>query len=388
VRGPNRPLFLGFKGRLGPLTEFEVGGRRQNWGVDVTAREILRLRLATQRIDPVGAADVAGTVRHMLAMQAQDFAQALWAVGLRSRDATRRDVLDSLARGEVVRTLPMRGTLHFVAAEDLRWMLSLTAKRSLKSAATRFARLGLDQSTLDRVEEVARVALAGGNSMSRDEFMKLLASNGIAPDGQRGYHIIFYLSQLALVCWGPPRGTQQALVLVDEWISPAPKVDRDEALESFALRYFASHGPATERDFAWWTKLTLRDVRAAIAGLGSRLTTLTLRGVDYLVATEVVDGGIPSAPRASVHALPGFDEYLLGYQDRLLVLEAEHAWRIVPGNNGMFFPMIVSAGRIIGAWRRNPKTASIVPEHFTEAKPAQLAGFARAAKRYEQFLAG
>jgi hypothetical protein len=324
----------------------------------------------------------------MLSLQAQDFAQALWAVGLRSRGATRGDVLAALTKGEVVRTLPMRGTLHLVAAEDLRWMLALTAERSLQSAATRFARLGLDRATLDRAEQVTRDALTGGNSLSRDEFMKLLASNGISPDGQRGYHVIFYLTQLALVCWGPPRGTQQALVLVDEWIPPTPKLDRAAALESFALRYCASHGPATERDFAWWTKLTLRDVRAAIASLGPRLTTLTLDGVDYFVATEALGGGIPSASRVSVHALPGFDEYLLGYQDRLLALDAEHAWRIVPGNNGVFFPMIVSNGRIIGAWRRNPKTGSIESEHFTEANPTQLAGFARAAKRYERFLGG
>jgi hypothetical protein len=356
--------------------------------VETTARELRRLRLANQWIDPIGAADVADTVRHLVAMQAQDFKQALWAVGRRSPGATRTDVLGALARGEVVRSLPMRGTLHFVASEDLRWILALTSERTVQSAAPRFERIGLDRATLDRAADVTRDALAGGRSLDRVEFMALLAANGIEPAGQRGYHLIFHLCQRALICWGPPSGTQQALVLVDEWIPPTPERDRAEAIQTFALRYFASHGPATERDFAWWTKLKLREVRAAVAGLGDRLTTLTADGVDYLVATSAFEAVPVPSKRSGTLALPGFDEYLLGYQDRELALEAEHAWRIVPGNNGMFLPMIVADGRIVGGWRRHPKTRRAEPDHFVAATPAQLAGFDRAAKLYERFMAG
>jgi hypothetical protein len=360
-------------------------------GERVSARDVLRLRLATQRVEPIGTADAAGTVRHLLAIQAQDFGQALWAIGVRSRDIRRSDVLAALARGEIVRTLPMRGTLHFIAPEDLRWMLELTAERSLQSAAGRFRRLGLDQQTFDRAATVATAALAGGNALGRDEFMKLLASNGIAPDGQRGYHIIFYLTQRALLCWGPPSRTQQALVLVDDWIPPAPAIPRQRALETFAARYFASHGPATERDFAWWSKLTLTDVRAAIGGLGSRLTALTLDGRDYLVATDALAearaSGSASRSGSGVHALPGFDEYLLGYQDRSLQLPSEHSTRIVPGDNGIFFPTIIAGGRVIGTWRRGTKRGApgLTPTFFADPTSAQLAGIARATKRLERF---
>jgi hypothetical protein len=360
-------------------------------GIPVRAREIRALRLHSQLIEPIGTAGAADVVRHLLAIQAQDFGQALWAVGVRSKGAGRSDVIAALASGAVVRTLPMRGTLHFVASEDLRWMLTLTSARTIQSTATRFAQLGLDAATLDRAAALTLDALAGGGSLGRDEYLKMLSAGGVAPDGQRGYHIIFQLAQRAIVCWGPPAGTQQALVLVDDWIAPTPERDRAEALESFALRYFASHGPATERDFAWWTKLPLRDVRAAIAGLGAQLTALTLDGVDYLIPTSALGsaattGGVLAQPGASVFALPGFDEYLLGYQDRSLVLDDEHAWRIVPGNNGMFLPMIVSRGEIVGGWRRNSKTRAPEPEHFAEATPAQLAAFARAAKSYARFI--
>jgi hypothetical protein len=220
--------------------------------------------------------------------------------------------------------------------------------------------------------------------------MKLLAGNGISPDGQRGYHVIFYLTQLSLVCWGPPSGTQQALVLVDDWIPAQNLPARDASLAQFALRYFGSHGPATERDFAWWTKLTLADVRTGMAACGDALTELTHEGTSYWIAASELDAASGRKPRTTVHALPGFDEYLLGYQDRLLPLAAEHSQRIVPGNNGIFLPMITSKGRVVGTWRRTPKSKvnAIEPEHFSAATEAEHASFAWVAKTYARFSAG
>jgi hypothetical protein len=357
--------------------------------IEVSARELLRLREFSQRIDPPTTGTATETVRHLLAIQAQDFANALWAVGLRAKGSQRSDVLASLENGEVVRTLPMRGTLHFVAAEDLRWMLALTSARSLQSAKTRLENLGLDAATLARAATITHRELAGG-AMSRDEFMKLLAGNAISPDGQRGYHVIFYLTQLSLVCWGPPSGTQQALVLVDDWIPVQKLPARDASLAEFALRYFASHGPATERDFAWWTKLTLADVRTGMAACGDSLVGLTHKGTVYWIAATELDAASGRKPSTALHALPGFDEYLLGYQDRLLPLAAEHSQRIVPGSNGIFLPLIISKGRVVGTWRRTPKskTDAIEPEHFETANTAVHEKFAMAAGAYARFASG
>ena len=356
---------------------------------EVSARELLRLREFTQCITPATTGTVADTVRHLLALQAQDFANALWAVGLRTKGATRSDVLAALERGEVVRSLPMRGTLHFIAAEDLRWMLSLTSARILQATRTRFASLGLDPETLARSATLARKELAGG-AVSREEFMKLMSGNGISTEGQRGYHLIFYLTQQSLVCWGPPSGTQQALVLVDDWIPAQALSHRDIALAQFALRYFGGHGPATERDFAWWTKLTLADVRAAMAACGDALTPLTHRGTRYWIASTELAAAAGGRLGAAVHSLPGFDEYLLGYQDRAIPLTPEHSQRVVPGNNGIFLPTITANGRIAGTWRRTPrsKTAAIEPEHFDAATPAEHAGFTKAAQAYSRFSRG
>jgi hypothetical protein len=224
--------------------------------------------------------------------------------------------------------------------------------------------------------------------MGRDEFLKMLEASGISPEGQRGYHVIFYLTQLSLVCWGPPSGTQQALVLVDDWIPAQRMPSRDDALAGLALRYFASHGPATERDFAWWTKLTLSDVRAAMALCGDRLTEIRCAGISYWIAGTELAAAAGQKPSVGVRVLAGFDEYLLGYQDRSLALPTEHAQRIVPGNNGIFLPMITSRGRVVGTWRRTPKsTTQIQADHFSDASAAAHASFARAAKAYGRFVA-
>ena len=349
----------------------------------VTEIDLLRLRLSTQLIDPARQLTPTEVVRHFLAMQAQDFAQALWAVGLRSPGSTRSDVLAMLERGDVVRALPMRGTLHFVPAEDLGWMLSLTSARMLQSAASRFRNLGLDDATLERAYVIVERELRGGGRLSRDEFMKLLAAHDIPPDGQRGYHVIFYLVQRQLICWGPPAGTQQALVLNDEWIRSPRALDREESLREVAVRYFQSHGPATERDLAWWTKLTLADVRAAIAAAGSEVTELRCGQTSYWIATSALGAGATSR---AVFALPGFDEYLIAYENRSAPLDAEHFERIVPGSNGIFLPLIVAKGRVVGTWRRDPKRQTITPEHFADATPAELASFEKAAARYTAFV--
>lgn len=178
-------------------------------------------------------------------------------------------------------------------------------------------------------------------------------------------------------------------MLLDEWAPATRTPSRDEALREFAIRYFASHGPATERDFAWWTKLTLKDVRAAIASAGDTLQALTLDDTTYFIDAAELDAALGSRLGRGVRVLPGFDEYLLGYQDRSLALAPEHAQRIVPGSNGIFLPTIVERGRVIGTWRRGKKAREVIePDHFVGATPEELASFDRAAFTYERFITG
>lgn len=354
-----------------------------------TRADLIRLRLASQRISGDGTGSVPETVHHLLALQAQDFGAACWAVGLRTDGARLSDVIAALDGGVIVRSWPMRGTLHFVAAEDLGWMLSVTAPRMLASTVTRRRELELDESTLGRARDLAIGALTGGNQLGRAEMMQLFEASGIATQGQRGYHLLWYLAQTGLLCWGPAHRNQQAVVLLDEWVRSPRRLEPDEALREFALRYFTGHGPASLKDFAWWSKTTMAQARKGLTLAADELCELVMAGVSYWMSRVEADAAAgPAARRQSVYALAGFDEYLLGYQDRSLVLDDEFAPLIVPGNNGVFQPTIIAGGRVSGTWRRTQgaREVAVNSEFFGTAPLWHQRGFARAASAYGRFL--
>ena len=320
-----------------------------------TPREVGLLRLAAQRLAaPSGTA--ADVVRWLGAAQAQDYPGALASIALRTADGTRAGVEAALDAGEVVRSWPMRGTLHLVAAEDLPWMLSLTTERLVAGAASRRAALGLEPSHLERAREVAVAALSGGRRLTRDALVALWDEAGLLGVAQRSYHLLWHLAQTGVVCFGPVHGNEQLLVLLDEWVPPSGRrvfAEREEALGAWALRYATSHGPVTVKDLAGWTKLVMADVRAGLAVAAPQLERVEVDGVEHWMGAGTADALAACRARAEgVFLLPGFDEFLLGCTDRSAVLPAEHASRIVPGGNGMFLPTVVVGGQVAGTWKR------------------------------------
>ena len=352
-------------------------------GMTTTSATLRRLRLAAQRIEGSEFTTPADVVAWMLALQGQDLPGAKWSVGLRAPGSTLTDVDAALANGQIIRSWPMRGTLHLVPAVDIGWMLRLTGERTLRSLATRHRELGLDDATFGRAGKIATKVLEGGRSATRAELFQAFEAAGIVTAGQRGPHLIGQLHQTRQLCLGPMRGNDQAVVLLDEWVPHPRMLDREEALGEFVRRYFTSHGPATLRDFAWWTKLTVRDTTIGMALARKHLEELIVDDVSYWMAP-----GLPDRASRRVHALPGFDEFLLGYQDRSASLAAEHAPMTVPGNNGMFLPTIVIGGSVAGLWRRKKTVAgvTVTPLPFGTLSARQLSGFGVAAAAYGRFL--
>ncbi len=352
-------------------------------GMTTTLSTLRGLRLAAQRIEGSEFANPTDVVTWMLALQGQDLPGAKWSVGLRVPGSTLADVDAALARGEIIRSWPMRGTLHLVPAVDIGWMLQLTAARTLRSLAARYRELGLDDAAFGRARDIASGVLEGGRAATRAELFKAFEAAGITTTGQRGPHLIGQLHQTRHLCLGPMRGNDQAVVLLEDWVPNPRTFDRDQALGEFVRRYFAGHGPATLRDFIWWTKLSVRDSAVGMAIAREHLEEVVVDGTSYWMA--------PAPPRRAsrrVHALPGFDEFLLGYQDRSASLAAEHAPVIVPGNNGMFQSTIVVGGRVVGIWRRKktPTGVTISPMPFEDMSKRQLSGFRAAAAAYGRFL--
>lgn len=358
----------------------------------VTPRLMGRLRLASQGLLGPGLGSVPEAVRWMTASQAQNLQEALWAVGLRVPGAGLADVRAALDSGNVVRSWPMRGTLHLVAPEDLRWMLGLTAERLTRSIAGRHRELDITWADIEKCRDVALERVAGGGSLSRSELFGVFEAAGQPTTGQRGIHILGTLCRHGWLVQGPLAGNQQQLVAFDEWIPVSRTLERQEGIAEFALRYFRSHGPATLRDFAWWTQIPLTDVRPAFKAISGQLVELEFDDTSYWMSPEtasMLDDGVPG--QRSVLLLPGFDEFLLGYQDRSLVLAPGHANKIVPGGNGVFKKTLVAGGEVIGTWAGpgNGRSAAVVPELFDDAKPlgaGARSAFTKAAKEYLAFL--
>ena len=318
-------------------------------------------------------------VRHLLALQSQDYASGLWTIGLRTNGATRDEVEAAQASGAIVRSWPMRGTLHFVAAEDLGWMLELTAERIIRSTAGRHRQLELADADFERAAAIARERLTGGSRLERRELLAAFDEGGVSTAGQRGVHMLGRLAQLRILvlCSQTRMG---ALRRVDP--EPAAARARRRRCGEFALRYFSSHGPATIRDFSWWSSLTLTEARRGLELAREQLDELEVDGVTYYLRP-----GLEPA-KAAVHLLPGFDEYLLGYSDRSAPLAGEDGAIIVPGGNGVFLPTIVVNGEVVGSWRRLTKgtKTTLTPQPFHELTATAQKGIESAARRYGRFL--
>ncbi len=327
---------------------------------------------------PVSALEVA---RHVGALQAQDYQSGVWSLGVRS-GLTLAQVEQAVVDREVVRTWPMRGTIHFVPAEDARWMSRLLAGRTLDALAARYRELGITDREIRLAEKLFEEHLT--RPMSRPRVIDLLAAHGIDPSGQRAYHLVGHHCMTGLLCQGPIEGRQPTFVLVDSWVPRSLTPTREEAMATVVERYVRSHGPVTEKDVAGWIAGTLSFVREALALLGDRVAREDVGGQTWL--THVDAAAAP--PRPDVHLLPQWDELLLGYKSREVSLPARHLERVVPGRNMQFQPTVVVDGEVVGTWRRRqtPAVTQLDVDLFDPASPARWAAIERAAAAYGRFL--
>jgi DNA glycosylase AlkZ-like len=337
-----------------------------------------------QRIGHKPFESPAATVRWFGAVQAQDYLGSLWAIGLRTRAATEASVEQAIVDRSIVRTWPLRGTLHFVAAEDVRWMLNLCAPRTLARNARRLKQdHGIDSRLIARSGKVLSAALRGGNRVSRPDLYRRLESAGISVGDSRGLHLLWWHAHEGLICLGPRAGKQQTFVLTEEWLPAAPQRSRDESLAELARRYFTSHGPATVRDFAWWSGLVAADAELARESVARELDAVTIDDQTYWQAA-----GTPAArAKSDCHLLPAYDEYTVAYQDRGAVLSSEVASRADSGH-GIFYPPIVIDTQVAGTWSRElgKTSVAITCRPFGRLDRRQSQALAAGAQRYAQFL--
>jgi hypothetical protein len=345
---------------------------------------LVRQRLLSQQLARPRLRSAGELVSRLGAVQAQDYPGSLWALGQRLAGAREVDVEAALAAGAIVRTWPMRGTLHYVAAADVRWMLALCAPRMVARAAGRYRELGLDGAAFARAGNALARELEGGRRLERREAYAVIERAGVSAAGQRGIHILGHLAQQGLVCYGPRRGRQPTFVLLDEWAPSAAPLPREEALATLAGRYVAGHGPAATHDFAWWSGLPVKDALAALHAAAEAGAVRAPRHGGLWHAARAPAAAAGRGPGAWL--LPPWDEYLVAYQDRAAMVLDRRGLENRLGTLGS--PVIVIDGVVRGTWRRalGPARVSLALSFWGRATSAEREAVREAALRYGRFL--
>jgi hypothetical protein len=350
----------------------------------MTSLDIVRRRLHNQYLAGNSLEKPEEVVSWLGAVQAQEYPGAKWAVAQRTRGLTEAAIEQAFAAGTILRTHVLRPTWHFVTPTDIRWLLKLTAPRVNTVNASYYRKFGLDEATLARTNAVVAKTLEGGKQLMRPELEIALQQAGLATatdDRLRLSYIMMRAELDGLICSGALRGKQQTYTLLEERVPPARVLERDEALAELTRRFFTGHGPATLKDYTWWSGLTVAEARAGLEMVKSQLVQEVVDDKTYWFA-PIEPGSQGGSPLA--HLLPAYDEYTIAYKDHHTVLDPQHLNQVIAGNG----IVIIIDGRITGTWKRTFKKGAVVVtlNPFTSLTEAETEAVTRVAHQYGAFL--
>ena len=341
-------------------------------------------RLSNQRLTGPPFSKPEDVVRWLTAVQSQDYPGAKWAIAQRAE--TTDSHIDTLFNeGKILRTHVMRPTWHFVMPADIRWMLKLTAPRVNTASAYYYRKLELDNAVFRRSNAAITKALRDGKQLTRAELATVLKRAGIDASGLRLAYLIMRAELDAVICSGALRGKQFTYALLDERVREYEILERSEALAELTRRYFTSHGPALMRDYAWWSGLTMTDVKTGIDMASPQLEHETLDGKTYWFGELRTTA---KTKATTIHLLPNYDEYLIAYKDHSPTFDSSLKEQLGPNNTVLFSNIVVLNGQVIGGWRRTIKKEEITVNACLLFKPGKgVKGALRlAAERYGQFV--
>lgn len=348
----------------------------------MTITDIAKHRLINQQLVGTKFTTAKQMVSHLGAVQAQDYEMAKWAIGIRI-SKTEQEIEQAINNGEIIRTHILRPTWHFVSADDIRWMLALTAPHVKSAVASAWRSLELDEKIFKRANTIIEKALTR-KQLTRAELMALLQKKGIAINALRSIHLMCRAELEGIVCNGPKREKQFTYALLDERVPSAKTLKKEEALAELAKKYFNSHGYATLQDFCWWSGLTITNAKIGLESIKSNLDSIKIGNQTYWVynnsSYEIKDF-------ESIHFLPAFDEFMVSYKDRSASLDERIAKTTIT-SNGIFRPIIVVNGKVEGLWKRTLKKDHVLIEtHFFKSKnKLKKKILSEATKPYGDFL--
>jgi winged helix DNA-binding protein len=344
----------------------------------MTRVDVAQLRLQNQRITRPFQRGVEHLVAWFGAVQAQEYGPAKWGLALRlQRETTDAAIERAIDQGCILRTHILRPTWHFVTPADIRWMLELTGPRIQRIMAGYDRRLGLDASVTTRATGVIERVLGEHRYLTRRELGAHLHRAGLPSRSMELAHIAMYAELEGVICSGPRRGKQSTYALLSDRAPDARRLQRDEALAELTRRYFRSHGPATIRDFVWWSGLTTTDAKR-----GLEMNRARRREMDGLIYWTI--GRDPDSrpqSKAILHLLPIYDEFLVAYRDHRAVPRPAYAL-------GGFQHALVIDRQVAGTWRTTPGTKGMAlgVQALGRLTPVERRAAAQAVARYGRFV--
>ena len=311
---------------------------------------------------------VQDVVRHLLAVQGQEFGAACWAVAQRcDQSPTRADLRQLCDDGVLLRTHLLRPTWHLVLPEDIGWLLDLTGPRVLASMTSVYRKAGLDAATLDRATDLIASAISDrGGTLSKKDLDTALLTGGVELGGLRPTFFLLFAELTGVICSGPRMGKVHGYALFAERAPQTRRLSREDAVTELVRRYFTSHGPATIHDLRWWSSLTIADIRTGIEGAGDALVALDHDGRTFYAAAERFRA-VPDADRA-IRLLPVYDEYVVAYTGSRWLLPPAVPTRSDGFDPGLASNVVVRDAAVIGEWRTVERAGEVVVE-ITMADP-------------------
>ena len=325
----------------------------------MTPADGCRMRLSAQSLLRPAAGSAADLVQSLVAVQAQDYAGAKWALGRRLQGVVDADVEREVASGRILRTHVLRPTWHFVSPRDIRWLLALTGPRVAAIMAIYNRKLELTSEVFRRSNDAIARALEGGRHLTRPELREVLAVRGIDTAAQRLARLVMQAELDGVVCSGARRGKEFTYALLDERVPPMQSRDRDEALGELGGRYFATRGPASPQDFAWWSGLSVADAKRAIAIAGTRLEPVEVQGRTLWRAASVAAA---RSRNTVAHLLPNYDEYFIGLRDRSAMAQRMKSVALVTGGDARVPHVALVDGQLVGGWKRVVTPGKVVAD--------------------------
>ncbi|HEX6269677.1 MAG TPA: winged helix DNA-binding domain-containing protein [Anaerolineales bacterium] len=327
----------------------------------MTSLDIARLRLHNQHLSTTTFKSPSEVVSYLGAVQAQDYAGAKWAIGLRTNGLTETDIDRAFADGSILRTHLLRPTWHFVAPADIRWMLELTAPRVHAANAFMYRKLELDKPIIKKSYTVLEKALQGNQHLTRRELASIFNKAGIPADGLRLGYFMMSAELDRVICSGPRKGKQFTYALLEERVPKTKSLMHDEALAELTRRYFASRGPATLRDFAWWSGLTIPDAKKGIEMVKPQFVNHIRESQTYWFANS--QSLLPLREKyPKAHLLPNYDEYFIGFKDRSAIGEVMRRSEAGANRPALNAHIVFIDGQIVGGWRRTLKKDIVTVE--------------------------